>query len=74
MYWRMCGRNFRSELSDEELNRRHLLTFEQDRVLVEAQRPEELPVDLAEELHLRGPDTPAVEYRRRLARMGVSWR
>ena len=73
-YWRMCGRNFRSELPDDELNQRHFLTFEQDRVLVEAQRPEELPVDLAEELHLRGPDTPAVEYRRRLARMGVSWR
>ncbi len=72
-YWRMCGRNFRPEWSDEELNRRHQLTFEQDRVLVEAQRPEELPVDLSEELHLRGPDTPAIEYRRRLRDMGISW-
>jgi vanillate O-demethylase monooxygenase subunit len=33
---------------------------------VEAQRPEELPLDLSEELHLRGPDRTAVEYRRRL--------
>ncbi|HLG69704.1 MAG TPA: aromatic ring-hydroxylating dioxygenase subunit alpha [Chloroflexota bacterium] len=72
-YWRLCGRNFRPEWPDEELNRRHFLTFEQDRVLVEAQRPEELPVDLAEELHLRGPDTPSLEYRRRLRDMGISW-
>jgi phenylpropionate dioxygenase-like ring-hydroxylating dioxygenase large terminal subunit len=72
-YWRMCGRNFRPEWPDEELNRRHQLTFEQDRVLVEAQRPEELPVDLSEELHLRGPDTPSVEYRKRLRAMGISW-
>jgi phenylpropionate dioxygenase-like ring-hydroxylating dioxygenase large terminal subunit len=72
-YWRLSGRNYRSEQSDEELNARHRLTFEQDRVLVEAQRPEELPVDLAQELHLRGPDTPAIEYRRRLSAMGISW-
>jgi phenylpropionate dioxygenase-like ring-hydroxylating dioxygenase large terminal subunit len=72
-YWRLCGRNFRPEWPDEELNRRHFLTFEQDRVLVEAQRPEELPVDLAEELHLRGPDTPSLEYRRRLRDLRITW-
>ena len=32
-----------------------------------------LPLDLAEELHLRGPDTPALEYRRRLKQLGVEW-
>ena len=47
--------------------------FEQDKRIVESQRPEELPLDLAEELHLRGPDTPALEYRRRLKQMGIEW-
>jgi phenylpropionate dioxygenase-like ring-hydroxylating dioxygenase large terminal subunit len=72
-FFRLSGRNYRDQLPDEELNRRHQLTFEQDRVIVEAQRPEALPLDLAEELHLRGPDTPAIEYRRRLREMGVGW-
>jgi vanillate O-demethylase monooxygenase subunit len=71
-FFRFMGRNF-YDLSDEELNRRHRLTFEQDRGIVESQRPEELPLDLAEELHLRGPDTPAIEYRRRLRELGVDW-
>jgi hypothetical protein len=46
---------------------------EQDRVIVEAQRPELLPLDLSEELHLRGTDAAAVEYRRALKRLGVEW-
>ncbi|MGE0746060.1 MAG: Rieske 2Fe-2S domain-containing protein [Rhodospirillales bacterium] len=45
--------------------------WEQDRVLVEAQRPEEVPTDLAAELHLRGPDGPSVVYRRMLGEIGV---
>jgi phenylpropionate dioxygenase-like ring-hydroxylating dioxygenase large terminal subunit len=43
----------------------------QDQRIVEAQRPEELPLDLAAELHLRGPDAASVAYRRALAAMGV---
>jgi phenylpropionate dioxygenase-like ring-hydroxylating dioxygenase large terminal subunit len=65
-FYRFAGRNYRDRRPDEELNDRHRLIFEQDRVIVEAQRPEELPLDLSEELHLRGPDKTAVEYRRRL--------
>jgi phenylpropionate dioxygenase-like ring-hydroxylating dioxygenase large terminal subunit len=72
-FFRFMGRNFQDFQSDEELNRRHRLTFEQDRGIVESQRPEELPLDLSEELHLRGPDTPAVEYRRRLREVGIDW-
>jgi len=72
-FYRFMGRNFQGFQSDEELNRRHRLTFEQDRVIVESQRPEELPLDLSEELHLRGPDSPAIEYRRLLRQMGVAW-
>ena len=40
--------------------------FAQDRVIVESQRPEELPVDLSEELHLKGPDGGTLQYRRML--------
>jgi phenylpropionate dioxygenase-like ring-hydroxylating dioxygenase large terminal subunit len=38
--------------------------LEQDRPVVEAQRPEELPVDLSAELHIRGPDRASVLYRK----------
>jgi vanillate O-demethylase monooxygenase subunit len=39
------------------------LVNEQDRPIVEAQRPEELPADLTIELHVKGPDRAALEYR-----------
>jgi phenylpropionate dioxygenase-like ring-hydroxylating dioxygenase large terminal subunit len=41
----------------------------QDRVIVEAQRPEEIPTDLREELHLKVPDASAVLYRRLLGQI-----
>jgi phenylpropionate dioxygenase-like ring-hydroxylating dioxygenase large terminal subunit len=37
---------------------------EQDRIIVESQRPEEIPVDIREELHLRYPDAASILYRR----------
>jgi phenylpropionate dioxygenase-like ring-hydroxylating dioxygenase large terminal subunit len=40
--------------------------MEQDRVVVESQRPQEIPLDLKEELHLKVPDENAVAYRRLL--------
>jgi len=42
----------------------------QDKVVVESQRPEELPLDLAAELHL-GFDRVAIAYRRALVDLGV---
>ncbi len=44
---------------------------EQDKAIVERQRPELLPLDLSEEMHLQGTDAAAVAYRRLLARLGV---
>lgn len=38
--------------------------LEQDRVVVESQRPEELPIDLSEELHIKGVDRVSIDYRR----------
>lgn len=47
------------------------LVIEQDRVVVERQRPEELPLDLSEELHIKSPDAIAVQYRKFLHELGV---
>lgn len=43
--------------------------MEQDRVIVEGQRPELIPLDLKEELHLKYPDAAAGAYRKMLARV-----
>jgi phenylpropionate dioxygenase-like ring-hydroxylating dioxygenase large terminal subunit len=40
--------------------------MEQDRRIVESQRPEEIPIDLREELHLKIPDASGIAYRRLL--------
>ncbi len=71
VYLVIC-RNF--HLSAEELADRmktDILILEQDRPVVESQRPAELPLDLSAELHLRGPDAVAVAYRRFMAEVGV---
>jgi len=47
------------------------LIREQDQAIVEAQRPEELPIDLSAELHLQASDAAAVAYRRQLARLAI---
>jgi hypothetical protein len=49
----------------------NVLIQAQDQRIVDAQRPEELPIDLAAELHIRGPDAVAVACRRLLAELGV---
>jgi phenylpropionate dioxygenase-like ring-hydroxylating dioxygenase large terminal subunit len=65
------ARNFALDQDDAVWAERNSSVTEQDRRIVEAQRPEELPLDLSAELHLRGSDAPAVEYRRALARLGI---
>jgi vanillate O-demethylase monooxygenase subunit len=67
------ARNFGLDQPDQVWADRNTAVTEQDRVIVEAQRPEELPLDLSAELHLRGTDAAAVEYRRALKRLGVEW-
>ena len=47
------------------------LIREQDELIVQAQRPEELPIDLSAELHLHGSDAVAVAYRRHLAAFAI---
>lgn len=48
-----------------------LKVWEQDRPIVESQRPEKIPLDLKQELHLRDPDGPSVVYRRMLSELGI---
>lgn len=45
------------------------LVYEQDREIVESQRPEELPEDLSFEMHLKGVDTLSITYRRWLKKL-----
>jgi phenylpropionate dioxygenase-like ring-hydroxylating dioxygenase large terminal subunit len=61
------SRDYSLDRPDEEIRAFVRPATEQDREVVESQRPEELPVDLAEELHIKGPDAPSVEFRRMLA-------
>jgi vanillate O-demethylase monooxygenase subunit len=40
-------------------------------VVVESQRPEELPIDLTQELHIRGVDRVSIDYRRWLGEIAL---
>ncbi|WP_028223130.1 aromatic ring-hydroxylating oxygenase subunit alpha [Paraburkholderia oxyphila] len=48
---------------DQELGDFVKFIYDQDRWVVESQRPEELPEDLTKEMHVKGVDKYSVEYR-----------
>jgi phenylpropionate dioxygenase-like ring-hydroxylating dioxygenase large terminal subunit len=60
-------RNHRLDEADKTWKDFSDTIMEQDRIIVESQRPEEIPTDLREELHLRVPDASGIAYRRLLA-------
>lgn len=62
----IVSRNHALDRPDSEFTGGFDVVMEQDRVIVESQRPEEIPTDLKEELHLRMPDQHAILYRRML--------
>ena len=64
-------RDYDLNLPDARFIEKSSIVAAQDRAIVEEQRPEELPVDLRAELHIKGPDDPALVYRRALAALGV---
>jgi phenylpropionate dioxygenase-like ring-hydroxylating dioxygenase large terminal subunit len=64
--------NYGDEASDDELLRFQDHVSEQDRVVVESQRPELLPLDLQAELHLRS-DRMAIAYRKWLREIGFTY-
>jgi vanillate O-demethylase monooxygenase subunit len=67
----LISRNYEHDQPDDGYRRFTDTAFEQDRRIVESQRPEALPVDLRAELQLRGPDAAALQYRRMLAELGL---
>ena len=65
-YYTFSSRNFALDQPDDAFRELIQVIFAQDRKIVESQRPEELPLDLTEELHLKGPDAGTLKYRRML--------
>ena len=57
------GRNYAFD-RDQEFHDMQYVILGQDQPIVESQRPEELPVDLTAEMHVKGADAGTVEYRR----------
>jgi len=70
-FWLFEARNYALDEPDDRFIAFNDVLETQDRRVIEAQRPELLPCDLSEELHLKGPDAAAIEYRRLLARRGI---
>jgi phenylpropionate dioxygenase-like ring-hydroxylating dioxygenase large terminal subunit len=70
--WLIGSSEARKDLSNAERRKWSELIISQDAVAVESQRPELLPLDLLEELHLTF-DRLAIAYRRWLKELGVTY-
>ena len=64
------ARNVDLDTPAEAVRAFNLKVFNEDRVLVESQRPEDLPLDLGSEVHTAA-DRTSVAYRRLLKQMGL---
>jgi len=64
------ARNFDRDRSPEDLLGWEEKIVGEDRPVVESQRPEELPLDLAEELHVQS-DRMTIAYRKELTKLGL---
>ena len=67
----MIGRNYDLDQPPEVLQSFEDTIFNQDQAVVESQRPEQVPFDLAAELHLTF-DAVAVAYRRAMRANGLA--
>ncbi|MEM9158670.1 MAG: aromatic ring-hydroxylating dioxygenase subunit alpha [Verrucomicrobiota bacterium] len=70
--WLFGMSDFRQEVTEEEALKWSNLIIGQDALAVESQRPELLPLDLQEELHL-ACDRLAIAYRRWLKELGLTY-
>lgn len=68
--WLFGMSEFRQDLTEEEATKWSSIIIGQDQPAVESQRPELLPLDLQEELHL-ACDRLAIAYRRWLKELGL---
>ena len=66
----LVARDFDHEAPAEDTVEFQRRIYAEDQRIVERQNPEELPLDLDEEVHVRA-DRTSVEYRRQLARLGL---
>jgi vanillate O-demethylase monooxygenase subunit len=67
----LIGRNYDTDQPGRVLQEFEDTIFGQDQVVVESQRPERVPFDLAAELHLKF-DAVAVAYRKAMRRLGLA--
>ncbi|PZQ48197.1 MAG: hypothetical protein DI556_15365 [Rhodovulum sulfidophilum] len=67
----MVSRNHSLDRPDSDFTGGFDTIMEQDREIVESQRPEQIPTDLRDELHIRLPDAPAILYRRMLRELDL---
>jgi phenylpropionate dioxygenase-like ring-hydroxylating dioxygenase large terminal subunit len=70
--WMWMAMNYGHDLAEADLIAWQDRIFAQDRPILESQRPELLPLDLAAELNVRA-DRTAVMYRRWLRQLGLSF-
>jgi vanillate O-demethylase monooxygenase subunit len=63
------ARNYALDEDDERFIQFQQLIVGQDKPVAESQRPEELPMDLSAELHIRGVDRISLEYRKWLVEL-----
>ena len=62
-------RNFAHDEPDGPFCQFQMEIAERDRAIVESQRPEQLPIDLTVELHIKAADKMSIEYRRWLVEL-----
>ena len=67
----IIGRNYNTDQPDQVIRDFEDTIFGQDQVVVESQRPDRVPFDLAAELHLRF-DAVAVAYRKAMRDLGLA--
>ncbi len=68
----VIGRNYDFDQPDSVLQSFEDTIFNQDQRIIESQRPEQVPFDLADELHLKF-DAVAVAYRRAMQAEGLAY-
>ena len=70
--WVQVAINYGFDLPEPQILERQDAVYNQDKPIIESQRPHPLPLDLKKELHVRS-DKYCVAYRRWLKELGVTW-
>ena len=62
--WRMLHRNYEPGADEASVLEGYRRVLEEDRQILELVKPEQIPLDLRAELHLRVPDAASLAFRR----------